>query len=261
AEAKAAQADLAQAQASAANAAANQQRYAQLVGKQEVSQQQYDQVSTAAKTAAAAVAAAQARLAAAQQQVATANANVQVARDKVAAAAATERKAATAPQQLAQSRSQAQLAQARVAQAEAAVAQAQLDLDYTVVTAPSDGQVGDKHVELGQRFSSGQTALVVVPINDVWVIANYKETQLNQMHAGQRAEVSVDAFGTSLKATVNSIGAGTGAVFSLLPPENATGNYVKVVQRVPVKLVFDAGQDLSRLRPGMSVEATVFTHN
>src|SRR6185437_10248863 len=254
AEAKAAQADLAQAQASAANAAANQQRYAQLVGKQEVSQQQYDQVSTAAKTAAAAVAAAQARLAAAQQQVATANANVQVARDKVAAAAATERKAATAPQQLAQSRSQAQLAQARVAQA-------QLDLDYTVVTAPSDGQVGDKHVELGQRFSSGQTALVVVPINDVWVIANYKETQLNQMHAGQRAEVSVDAFGTSLKATVNSIGAGTGAVFSLLPPENATGNYVKVVQRVPVKLVFDAGQDLSRLRPGMSVEATVFTHN
>ncbi|MGH9393876.1 MAG: efflux RND transporter periplasmic adaptor subunit, partial [Terriglobales bacterium] len=188
---------------------------------------------------------------------ATANANVQVARDKVAGAAASQRRAATAPQQLAQSRSQAQLAQARVAEAEAALAQAQLELDYTVVRAPSSGQVGDKHLELGQRFAPGQTALVVVPVNEVWVIANFKETQLSQMRAGQHAQVSVDAFGTTLQATVNSIGAGTGSVFSLLPPENATGNYVKVVQRVPVKLVFDAGQDLSRLRPGMSVEATV----
>ncbi|HWG37959.1 MAG TPA: HlyD family secretion protein [Terriglobales bacterium] len=258
AEARAAQAELAQAQANAANASANEQRYAQLVGKQEVSRQQYDQIATAAKTAAAGVAAAQARVAAAEQEIATASANVQVARDKVAAAAAAERKVATAPQQLAQSRSQAELAQARVAQAEAAVAQAQLNLEYTVVTAPTDGQVGDKHVELGQSYAPGQTALVVVPVNEVWVIANYKETQLGQMRAGQRAKVSVDAFGTSLKATVNSIGAGTGSVFSLLPPENATGNYVKVVQRVPVKLVFDPGQDLSRLRPGMSVEATVF---
>ncbi|MGH9520618.1 MAG: efflux RND transporter periplasmic adaptor subunit, partial [Terriglobales bacterium] len=111
----------------------------------------------------------------------------------------------------------------------------------------------------GQTFAPGQTAVVIVPINEVWVFANFKETQLKDMRPGQRAEVDVDAFGTAFKATVNSIGAGTGAVFSLLPPENATGNYVKVVQRVPVKLVFDPGQDLSRLRTGMSVEATVFT--
>ncbi|MGH9480482.1 MAG: HlyD family secretion protein [Terriglobales bacterium] len=255
----AARADLTQAQATAQNAATDQQRYAQLVAKQEVSQLQYDQIATQAKAAAAAVAAAEARVAAAGQQVAGANAQVQVARDQVAQAAADEAKAATAPQQLAVSRSQAALAQAKVAQAEAALAQAQLNLDYTVVTAPSAGQVGNKHVELGQNFGPGQTALVVVPVSDVWVIANFKETQLAQMRAGQRATIQVDAYGDSLRATVNSIGAGTGAEFSLLPPENATGNYVKVVQRIPVKLVFEPGQDLGRLRPGMSVEATIFT--
>ncbi|HUX67904.1 MAG TPA: HlyD family secretion protein [Terriglobales bacterium] len=256
----AAQAELRLAQANAQNAATTERRYAQLVAKQEVSRLQYDQVATAAKAAAASVAAAQARAAAADQQVASATASVQVARDKVAQAAANESAAATAPQQMAVSRSDAQLAQAKVAQAEAALAQAQLNLDYTVVTAATSGQVGDKNVELGQTFARGQTALVIVPINDVWVIANYKETQLTDMHPGQRAEVDVDAFGTTLKAKVDSLGAGTGAIFSLLPPENATGNYVKVVQRVPVKLVFDPGQDLSRLRPGMSVEATVFIH-
>lgn len=255
----AAQADLVQAQANAQNATTNEQRYAQLVAKQEVSQLQYDDMATQAKAATAAVAAAQAKVAASDQQVASANAQVQVAHDQVAQAAADEAKAATAPQQVAVSRSQAALAQARVAQAEAALAQAQLNLDYTVVTAPTAGQVGNKHVEIGQNFAPGQTALVVVPISDVWVIANFKETQLEQMRSGQRAEVKVDAFGDTLRATVNSIGAGTGAEFSLLPPENATGNYVKVVQRIPVKLVFDANQDLRRLRPGMSVEATVFT--
>src|SRR6185312_8261124 len=255
----AAQAQVTRAQADAQNAATLEKRYAQLVGKQEVSQMQYDQIATQAKAAAAAEAAVQAQANAAQQEVASANAQVEVARGKVAQAAAGVRSAATAPQQEAVSRSQADTAQARVAQAQAAVAEAQLNLGYTVVTAPTDGQVGDKHLELGQSFSPGQTALVVVPINDVWVIADFKETQLQSMRPGQRAEISVDAFGQTLKAKVDSIGAGTGAIFSLLPPENATGNYVKVVQRVPVKLVFDNNQDLSRLRPGMSVESTVFT--
>ncbi|HXR96238.1 MAG TPA: HlyD family secretion protein [Terriglobales bacterium] len=255
----AAQAAVAQAQANAQNASDNEQRYRQLVAKQEVSQMQYDQIATAAKSAAAQVQAAQANATAAQQRIASATAGAQVAQSKIAQAAAAVRSAASAPQQLAVSRSQEQLAQAKVAQAQAAVAEAQLNLDFTVITAPSDGQVGDKHVELGQRFAPGETALVVVPINDVWVIANFKETQLKLMRAGQRADISVDAFGQSLHATVNSVGAGTGSVFSLLPPENATGNYVKVVQRVPVKLVFEPGQDLTRLRPGMSVEATVFT--
>ncbi len=261
AEQQAAEAQLRQEQATAQNAATTARRYAQLVAKQEVSRLEYDQMTTAARAAAAQVAAAQARVAAADQQVATAEANVQVARDRVAQAAASERKAATAPQQIAVSRSQAQLAQARVAQAEAAVALAQLNLDYTTVVAPTSGQVGNKNVELGQTFAPGQTALVVVPVNEVWVIANYKETELKQMHPGQRAEISVDAYGTTLRGVVNSIGPGTGAIFSLLPPENATGNYVKVVQRVPVKLTFAPGQDLSRLRPGLSVEATVFTNS
>jgi membrane fusion protein (multidrug efflux system) len=256
----AARAQLRQAQATAQNAATTERRYAQLVAKQEVSRLQYDQVETAAREAAAAQAAAQARVAAADQQVASAEASVQVARDRVAEAAATARRAATAPQQIAVSRSQARLAQAKVAQAEAAVALAQLNLEYTTIVAPTSGQVGNKNVEVGQTFAPGQTALVVVPINRVWVIANYKETTLENMHPGQRAEIDVDAFGATLKAVVNSIGPGTGAIFSLLPPENATGNYVKVVQRVPVKLTFTPGQDLSRLRPGLSVEATVFTN-
>jgi membrane fusion protein (multidrug efflux system) len=257
---RAAQAQLRQAQATAQNAATTARRYAQLVAKQEVSRLEYDQMRTAAREAAAAQAAAEAHVAAADQQVASAEASVQVARDRVAQAAASEQKAATAPQQVAVSRAQSQLAQARVAQAEAAVALAQLNLDYTTIVAPTSGQVGNKNVEIGQTFAPGQTALVVVPINRMWVIANYKETELADMHPGQTAEISVDAFGTTLRAVVNSIGPGTGAVFSLLPPENATGNYVKVVQRVPVKLTFVPGQDLSRLRPGLSVEATVFTN-
>src|SRR6185437_1174909 len=261
AQVQAAQAELKQAEAQAANAVSTARRYQQLAAKEEISQLQYEQSTTAATAAQAGVAAAQARLRAAQQQVASAQAKENVAQAAVAEAAANESKAASAPEQLAASQAEARTAQARVAQAEAAVALAQLNVDYTVVRAPSDGQVGDKSVELGQRFSPGQTGLVIVPVSKVWVVANYKETQLDEMHPGQRAEVGVDAFGQTLKAHVDSIGAGTGSVFSLLPPENATGNYVKVVQRVPVKLVFEPGQDLTRLRPGMSVEATVFTNS
>lgn len=260
AQVKAAQATLQQAQAQASNAVSTERRYAQLVGKQEISALQYQQAQTAATAAQAGVAAAQAQVTAAQQQVASAVAKENVARAAVAEAAANERKAATAPQQQAVSRAESKTAQAKVAQAEAAVALAQLNVDYTVVRAPSDGQVGNKTVQLGQRLAPGQTVLVIVPVRNVWVVANYKETQLKNMHPGQKADISVDAYGETLHGTVNSIGPGTGSVFSLLPPENATGNYVKVVQRVPVKIVFDQGQDLSRLRPGLSVEATVFTN-
>ncbi|MGH9487119.1 MAG: HlyD family secretion protein [Terriglobales bacterium] len=255
-----AQATLRQAQAQAQNAVSARNRYQQLVGKQEISALQFQQAETAATAAQAGVSADQAKVSAAQQQVASAVARENVARAQVAEAAANERKAATAPQRVAMSRAQAQTAQAKVAQAEAAVALAQLNVDYTTVRAPTSGQIGNKTVQLGQRLAPGQTVLVVVPINNVWVVANYKETQLKNMHAGQKASIGVDAFGTTLQGTVNSIGAGTGSVFSLLPPENATGNYVKVVQRVPVKITFDPGQVLSRLRPGLSVEATVFTN-
>lgn len=256
---KAAEANLAEARANAQRAVSDEHRYAQLVAKDEVSQQEYDHVATAAKAAQAQVAAAQAQVVAAQQEVNAANANFGVARSKVAQAIAGVHNAATAPQQIAISKAKADDARAQIALAEARVAQAELNLSYTIVRAPTDGQVGNKHVEVGQTFSAGQPALAIVPVNNVYVFANYKETQLHHMHPGQRAEIDVDAFGVTLKGHVDSIGAGTGARFSLLPPENATGNYVKVVQRVPVKIVFEPGQDLSRLRPGMSVETTVFT--
>jgi len=254
----AAQANVVEAQANAQRAVSDEHRYAQLVAKDEVSQQEYDRVATTAKAAQAQVVAAQAQVQAARQEVDASNANLAVARSKVAEAIAGVHNAATAPQQVAISKARADDAQAQVALAQAKVAQAELDLGYTVARAPTDGQVGNKHVEVGQTFSAGQPALAIVPVNDVYVFANYKETQLHSMHPGQRAEVHVDAFGVTLKGHVESIGAGTGARFSLLPPENATGNYVKVVQRVPVKIVFEPGQDLSRLRPGMSVESTVF---
>lgn len=254
-----AKADEAQAQAQSAEAATNERRYAQLVAKNEVSRQQYDDAVAQAKSLAAAAAAAGAKVTAATQQLASAAAEVQVAADRITQAEATERGASTVPQRLAISRAAAATAQARVEQARAALTQAQLNLDYCTVRAPTAGQVGDKHIDVGDHFQVGQTALDIVPLNDVWVVADFKETQLQDMHPGQRASISVDAFGLTLRGHVDSIGAATGAEFSLMPPENATGNYVKVVQRVPVKIVFDSGQDLSRLRPGLSVEATVFT--
>jgi membrane fusion protein (multidrug efflux system) len=259
AQAAAARAALAQAQANAQRAIADEKRYAALVAKDEVSQQQYETVATGATAARANVDAAQAQVNAADQSVAAARSGILIAQSKAAQAEATVRSAQTAPEQLSVTRAQASNALARLAQFEAALKQAQLNMDYTVIRSPVDGLVGNKHVEVGQTFAQGQVALDIVPVNDVWVTADFKETQLRRMRPGQKAAVSVDAYSASLRAHVDSIGAATGSRFSLLPPENATGNYVKVVQRVPVKLVFESGQDLSRLRPGMSVEATVFT--
>ncbi|MHB8734360.1 MAG: HlyD family secretion protein [Terriglobales bacterium] len=256
-----AQANLRQAEANAQRADADAQRYRQLVAKDEVSRQQYEAAATAAAAAQAQVAAQQAEVAAAQNAISTAQANIAVARGRDAVAAANVSGAATAPQQVAVTQAQAGGAAARVALQQAAVAQAELNLSYTVVRAPTNGLVGDKHLEIGQALGPGQQALVLVPLDqlsqDLWVTANFKETQLAQMRTGQPATAKVDAFDATLRAHVDSIGSATGAKYSLLPPENATGNYVKVVQRIPVKLVFEPGQDLGRLRPGMSVEVTV----
>jgi membrane fusion protein (multidrug efflux system) len=142
--------------------------------------------------------------------------------------------------------------------AEATVKQAELMLSYTTVKAPVDGVIGRKSVEVGQVVQAAQPLFAVVSLDDVWVTANFKETQLANMQARQPATVEVDAFGRDFKAHVDSVGAATGARFSLLPSENASGNYVKVVQRLPVKIVFEPGQDPEHLlRPGMSVTATV----
>jgi membrane fusion protein (multidrug efflux system) len=152
-------------------------------------------------------------------------------------------------------------AEAHVQQARANLAQAELNLQYTVVKAPARGIVSKKGVNAGQVIQVGQPLLALVQIDDVWVTANFKETQLKDLRAGQRVTVTVDALGgREFKGKVESIAGATGARFSLLPPENATGNFVKIVQRVPVKVVLDAGQDPDHLlRPGMSVTPTVYT--
>jgi len=139
--------------------------------------------------------------------------------------------------------------------ARANLAQARLDLEHTEVKAAVSGVVSRRTVEVGQVVQPGQPLMAVVPLEDVWVVANYKENQLNRIRPGQAAFVSVDAYGGRVfRGHVDSIASATGAKFSLLPPENATGNYVKVVQRIPVKVVFDESEDVQRqLRPGMSV--------
>ncbi len=148
--------------------------------------------------------------------------------------------------------------EAQVEAAQAAVDQAVLNLSYTRIAAPTDGIIGKRTGELGQRVEPGQSLMALTQVNDLWVTANFKETQLARMHSGQPVAIHVDALGRDFRGHVESMPGATGALYSLLPPENATGNYVKVVQRLPVRILFDAGQDLSRLRPGMSVEPTVW---
>jgi membrane fusion protein (multidrug efflux system) len=158
-------------------------------------------------------------------------------------------------------RARANAAVAKVQQAKAALDQARLNLQYTTIRAPSNGVVSRKTIEVGQVIQAGQPLMALVSLDDVWVTANFKETQLKNMRPGQRAAISVDALGgREFRGHVDSIAAATGARFSLLPPENATGNYVKVVQRIPVKIVLEKGEDPEHLlRPGMSVVPTVFT--
>ena len=170
--------------------------------------------------------------------------------------------AETAPEQISLSRSNALAADAKVSQRKAQVAQAELNLNYTVIRSPVTGIVGKRNVEVGQNVSVGQELADVVPLDDVWVTANFKETQLERMRPGQHVKIKVDAYGRTWSGRVTNMGGGTGSIFSLLPPENATGNYIKVVQRVPVRIDFDraARQDFNAeglLKPGLSVELDV----
>jgi membrane fusion protein (multidrug efflux system) len=243
-EVEAAQARLLEAQANDTRIAADLKRAQQLVAKDEISQQQYDAAVAAAQSSKASVDAAAATVASAQSHVAEAAAGV--------------RAAETAPQQIAVTRSRADAADAAVQKFEAAVQQAELNLQYTTVRAPFAGTISKRSVEPGQVIASGQPIFALVNLEDVYVTANFKETQLAHMCPGQPATIRVDTFGHDYQGHVDSLSGATGSRFSLLPPENATGNYVKVVQRVPVKLVFESGQDPNHnLRPGMSVEPTV----
>lgn len=247
----AAEAQLTQAQANDVKAQDDLVRYKQLVDKQEVSQQLYDQALAAAKASTSSVAAAQASASAAEQQVGQAKA-------KLAEAEANLRASQTGPQQVASIRARARSAEAVVQQKQAALETAQLNLGYTKIYAPVDGVVM-KNAEKGMNVQPGQQLFTTVPLDDVWFTANFKETQLHYMRPGQRAEIHVDANGRSYKGHVDSIAGSSGARTSLLPPENATGNYVKVVQRIPVKIVLDPGENKDHyLRLGMSVEPKVY---
>jgi membrane fusion protein (multidrug efflux system) len=249
---QAAKARLLEAQANNTKAQSDLRRYKQLVDKQEISQQQYDQAVAAAQSSAAAVEAASANVSATEQQV------IQ-ARGKLDQAEANLRTAGTGPKQVAAIRSRAAAAEAQVQRKKADLDQAELNLTYTKVVAPVTGIVSNRTVEVGENIQPGQQLMKIVPLEDVWVTANFKENQLRHMRPGQPATISVDANGKDYKGHVDSIAGASGARFSLLPPENATGNYVKVVQRIPVKIVFDPGQlKAHELRPGMSVEPKVW---
>lgn len=249
---EAAKAQLAQAEANDVKAQNDLVRYKQLVEKQEISQQQYDQAFAAAAASTATVSAARATADAAQQQVAQ-------AQDRLVSAEANWRNAQTAPRQMqvVHSRAASALAEAQLKKAE--LDQALLNLQYTKIIAPVSGVVSNRTVEVGQNVAPGQELMKIIPLNDVWITANYKETQLRYMKVGQPVTIDVDANHKTYKGKVDSIAGASGARFSLLPPENATGNYVKVVQRIPVKIVLNPGEDKSHfLRPGMSVEPKVW---
>ena len=245
-EVQSAEAGLAEATANYNKVAADLKRYAELLAKDEVSRQQYDTAVANEQTSKAAVDAAQAQVAAAQSHVAQARAQL--------------RQAQTGPQEVEISRSRAGAAEAAVKEKQAAVEQAKLNLGYATIRAAVDGVVTKKTVEPGQILQAGQPLLALVPLEGIWVVANYKENQLDNMRPGQKATIHVDTYDRDYRGFVQSIGAASAARTSLLPPENATGNFVKVVQRIPVKILFEKGQDPTHiLRPGMSVEPTVVT--
>ena len=242
-----------QAKANYTRAKSDLARYAQLIKKDEVSEQQYDHAMQTALADSAAVAASQSAASAAEQEVT-------LARAHLAQAQADLRASRTGPQRIRVSRAEANAAEAAVKTAKANLDQAQLNVDYTTIRAPADGIVGKKSVEAGQNVGIGQALMAVVPVAGLYVTANYKETELKDMRPGDPAPIHVGAYNPDFKGHVLNIAGATGERFSLLPPENATGNYVKVVQRIPVRIVFDPGQDRQHLlRIGMSVEPTVVT--
>ncbi len=242
----AAHAQLEQAEANDVKAQDDLRRYKLLVDKREVAEQIYDQALAAAKSSTAAVAAARANEAAAQQFI-------EQARSRQVQADANYQSAETGPQQVSSTKARVRAAIADVEQRRAQLEQAELNLQYTKIVAPVSGEV-NKTVVVGLNVQPGQQLLTVVPLDEVWITANFKETQLKHMRVGQKATIHVDSNGRTLKGHVDSIAGATGPLFSLLPPENATGNYVKIVQRVPVKIVLEPGENRDRqLRPGMNV--------
>jgi membrane fusion protein, multidrug efflux system len=240
-----ARAKLNDAQAMYAKTSADLKRMEMLIAKDEISHQQYDAAVAANNSAKANVDAATSAIASSESRAAQSQAQAEAAR--------------TVPEQLKVTRARAGAASAEVQRAVSALAQAELNLQYTKIVAPVTGVLSKRSVEPGQTVQAGQPLFSIVNLDDIWTTANFKETQLRGMKVGQPAKIKVDAYGREFNGKVESIGGATGARFSLLPPENATGNYVKVVQRIPIRIRFDKDQDPNHdLRPGMSVEPVVF---
>ena len=261
----AAQARLSLAEANVRVAQANQNkadqdaaRYKTLVEKDEVSRQSYDQVVAAAQAAEATVEAQKAAVTEARQNINAAEKAVDQARAKLRQAEATVEGARVGPAQVKLAEAGVAAASAQIAQKKADLDQAQLNLSYSTIAAPVEGVVGRKAVEPGQNIAPGQQLMSIVNLDDIWVTANYKETQLKDMKIGQKVDIEVDGNGRMYTGKVERISGASGARFSLLPPENATGNFVKVVQRIPVRVSIDPGQNGDHaLRPGMSVTPKV----
>jgi membrane fusion protein (multidrug efflux system) len=245
-------------QASQERAQADLARMKPLADKAEISQLQYDSFLAAAKVAQSELDAAQQKLNSARQEASMRKAALDAAQTRVSQAEAGVGSSLANRKQVPIRASDVGTATATVEEARANLETAELQLSYTTVTASIDGVVTRKSVEKGQIVQPGQGLMTIIPLRDTWVTANFKETQLANVHAGQRAEIHVDMYGKSVSGKVDSIAGATGSRLSLLPPENATGNFVKVVQRIPVKILVDQQDDLV-LRPGMNVDVTIFT--
>jgi membrane fusion protein (multidrug efflux system) len=249
----AAKARVAQAEANNFKAQSDLARYKPLVEKDVISKQLFD-------SAVATASAAEAGLADAKASQKAAEDGVSVARQRVAQAQASVKYAQTGPQQVQLQDARARQAEAQVMQAQAALDQARLNLSYTHVIAPESGIITRKSAEIDQNVAVGQNLMTLVSLEGLWVTANFKETQLKHMQAGQKVQIYADSTGRDYSGKVTQIGGATGSVLSLFPPENATGNYVKVVQRVPVRIDFtdlDKEDPNNQLRPGLSVEPKV----
>ncbi len=246
-------ADLHQAEANEMNAAREEERYRLLVVKEEVSREQYDQQATNQRAQAAVVSSRRETADAAAKQVLSAQASLGQAQQQLKEAKAN------LPRQIAIQRATLAQRQAQTQAAQAAADQAELNLEYTRIYAPEDGIIGDKQVQLNDQVAPGTELLALTQTNDIWVTANFKETEITNMRPGQSVTIYVDALKKSFEGWLEALPGGTGAIYSLLPPENATGNYVKVVQRLPVRIRFRPNQpDLDRLTPGMSVVPKVW---
>lgn len=247
----AAQHKVQQGEAVYARAERDRVRYQALVEKHEISRSEYDARDTEATAAEQTLETDRAAVTASEKRI-------QAAQNLVAQREAQVRDAQTAPQQVIDAKAKSQSKAGEVQQARADVRTAELNLGYTRIYAPVSGVIGRKTVELGQRIQPGQMLLAIVPVDDIWVTANFKETQLKHMRPQEHVTIHVDTFGRNYEGTVESLPGAAGPVFSLFPPENATGNYVKVVQRFPVRIRFNKDQDAEHLlRPGMSVEPKV----